>query len=279
MEILNGFAGDEEFSKLLNFRCDIDVTRAALELARDFEPVLSFQPTLSAIDEIADSLRPEITRLRSDTDALERMCEALTRNYGFGGDPTCFDRPESSYLNRVVETGRGIPISLSLIYIAVGERLGLPLTGVATPAHFLCRFEGAAGPLFVDAFRMGRILDPEECVDWIANVSGFAPNSIRTTLEPAAPRAIITRMLNNLRALHLRHCNWQAAERVLLRLLALRPSSFSDRRDLAAVSLLLQRPGRVVDLLERATTFATDEDAQAASEMLDKARQMIVAWN
>ena len=279
MNLSSEFPGDVEFAKLVGFQSDIDVTRAALELARDSQPILDFGPTLSAIHEIADSLRPQVTRIRGDVDALHAVCTALSERYGFGGDPTCFDRAESSYLNRVIETGRGIPISLSLVYVAVFERLGLPLCGVATPAHFLCRFESAAGPLFVDPFRHGRILDPEECVDWISSISGLPAEAVLPSLEPASPRAVISRMLANLKALHFKQSNWIAAERVLERMLALRPGSFADRRDLAAVSLMLQRPGRVVSLLGGIVPHLSEDERIAAEELLTTARKLIAAWN
>lgn len=279
MSLPTEFPGDVEFSKLVGHHGEIDVTRAALELARDTQPILSFEPTLTAIHEIADSLRSQVTRIRDDVDALHAVCAALADRYGFGGDTACFDRAESSYLNRVIETGRGIPISLSLVYVAVFEELGLPLCGVAAPAHFLCRYEAAAGTLYVDPFRHGRILDPDECVDWISSVSGLPAEAVLPSLEPASPRAVITRMLSNLKALHFRQSNWPAAERVLERLVALRPGVFSERRDLAAVSLMVQRPGRVLQLLKGSQPQLSEEERTSAEELLTAAKKMITAWN
>jgi regulator of sirC expression with transglutaminase-like and TPR domain len=279
MHLYGEFAGDLEFSKLVGHQSGVDVTRAALEIARDSHPELEFEPTLAALEDIAERLRSSVTRMRSDVDALEKMCDTLRDQYDFHGDSACFDRAESSYLNRVVETGRGIPISLSLVYVAVGERLGLPITGIATPAHFLCRFDGVAGPLYVDAFRQGRILDPEECVDWICGVSGMTADAVECSLEPASPKTIITRMLNNLKALHLKQSNWHAADRVLQRLLTLRPGSFVDRRDLASVSLMLQRPGRAISLLDGQYSHVCDEERESAEELLSAARKLVAAWN
>jgi regulator of sirC expression with transglutaminase-like and TPR domain len=279
MNPLKTFAEDTEFRKLLTFQGDVDLVRAALELARDSNPLLQFDETLAALDGMADVLRPIVARLRSDVEALERVCEALTSQFGFGGDQACYDHADSSYFDRVVATGRGIPITLSLVYVAIGERVGLPLVGVATPGHFLCRFEGAASPLFVDAFRQGRILDPDECIDWIASISGFPIDAIRPTLEPASPRAIITRMLHNLKALHLRQSHWDAAERVISRLLALKPSSFVDRRDLATVSLMQRRPGKAIDLLENSLSKVGDEERASAIEILRTARNQVANWN
>lgn len=280
MDLISHFVDDAEFFKLLTFQSNVDMTTLALELARDASPLLRFKPTLESLDQIADGLRPGIARLRSDRDAIDYVCGTLSERYGFGGDRKCFDRAESSYLDHVVSTGRGIPISLSLVYVAICERLGLPVTGVATPAHFLCRFDGSRGPVFIDAFRHGRILDPEECVDWISEISGMSADAVEATLAPAPPRVIVTRMLNNLKALHLRHSDWERAERVILRLLALKPSSFIDRRDLAAVSLMLQRPGRVVDLLGATAAKVSDEgQRESAMEVLGAAQRLLAAWN
>lgn len=279
MSSLCHFAGDVEFTKLIGFQRSVSTTQAALEIARDARPSLEFESTLLQLAAIADDVRGAIIRVRNDEESLAAFCRVMADDYGFGGAPSCFEHAEASYLDQVIETRRGIPISLALIYIAVAEQLGLPLTGVAAPAHFLCRFESDGGPLFVDAFGGGRIMSERECLHWLGGISGLGPDDLRPTLQPATPRTIILRMLNNLKSLHLRKNEWPAAERVLERLLALRPASFIDRRDLASVSLMLGRPGRVVDLFNGQLSQLLPEERIAVDELLVSSRQMLAACN
>lgn len=273
------FTADIEFTKLVGFQRLVSTTQAALEIARDARPALDFKVTMLEITALADEVRSEILHLRNDADTLAAFTSVMAGTFGFAGTSSCFDQADCSYLDRVIETRRGIPISLSLAYIAVAEELGLPLSGVAAPAHFLCRFESDNGPLFVDAFNCGRILSEPECLSWIRSVSGMTEDDIQPTLQPATPRTIILRMLNNLKTLHLRKNQWPQAERVIRRLLALRPASFVDRRDLASVSLMLRRPGRVVDLLRGHLSQLLPEERHSAEELLVSARQMLVACN
>ena len=279
MSPLCHFADDVEFTKLIGFQRAVSTTQAALEIARDARPGLDFQTTMLQIAAIADDVRSEIVQLRNDVDSLAALCSVMSGTYGFGGASNSFDSADSSYLDRVIETRRGIPISLSLIYVAVAEQLGLPLSGVAAPAHFLCRFESDDGPLFVDAFNGGRIMTEAECTAWLSSISGIAEADLQPTLQPATPRTIILRMLNNLKTLHLRKNNWSNADRVLRRLLALRPSSFVDRRDLASVSMMLGRPGRVVDLFRGKLSQFLPEERSSVEELLVSARRMLAACN
>jgi regulator of sirC expression with transglutaminase-like and TPR domain len=279
MSPLCHFEADVEFTKLVGFQRSVSTTQAALEIARDARPDLDFQTTMLQLAAIADDVRGEIVQYRSDESTLTAFCGVMAGIHGFAGTSDCFDRADSSYLDQVIETHQGIPISLSLVYVAVAEQLGLPIQGVAAPAHFLCRFEGTQGPLFIDAFGNGRIMQEAECLRWLQSISGLSRQDLIPTLQPATPRTIILRMLNNLKTLHLRQNNWPAADLVLRRLLALRPASFVDRRDLASVSLMLGRPGRVLDLFRGHLLQLLPEERRPADELLGSARQMLAACN
>jgi regulator of sirC expression with transglutaminase-like and TPR domain len=279
MSSLCHFTGDVEFTKLIGFQRSVSTTQAALEIARDARPGIEFQLTMLQIAALADDVRGDMLRVRNDEATLSVFCRVMSETHGFGGQADCFESADSSYLDRVIETRRGIPISLALVYMAVAEQLGLPLTGVAAPAHFLCRFESDSGPLFVDAYSGGRIMNERECIAWLGGISGLMPDDLRPTLQAATPRTIILRLLNNLKTLHLRKNDWVSAQRVLERLLALRPASFVDRRDLASVSLMLGRPGRVVNLFQGQLQQLLPEERISVDELLVSSRSMIAACN
>ena len=270
---------DTEFFKLMMRHADVDLTLVALELARDAYPGLDFQPTLDWIDARAAELSGAVARADSDLCLLQEIAECLSGEHGICGDRESYDRPESSYLHRVIETRRGIPISLSVVYMAVAERLGVELRGVAAPLHFLTRFDSPRGPLFVDAFGRGRVLNYGECLGWLERISRMPKERLALSLEPVGPRPIIIRMLNNLKALYVRLENWTAAWHVQHRLAALQPASYPERRDLALISLRANRPGTAIDLLQCCLKTCPSDDRELLECQLREARGQIHRWN
>lgn len=244
------FHDDHEFRKLLMRSSNVDLTVLALELARDGQPDLDFEHTLEWISRRADEVRSHLTRARNDRAMLRELSKCLYGTHGLHGDKEAFQRAECSYINRVIETGIGIPISLSLVYVAVAQTAGVELEGVAAPMHFLSRLETIEGPLFVDAFHQGEVLSYDECCTWLESLSGLDADQIESALEPAKPRDIVIRMLNNLKALQVKQERWDQVWHVQRRLSALHPGSLDQRRDLALVALKSNRPGPAIDLLE-----------------------------
>src|SRR5580698_9367524 len=178
------YACDAEFLKLFTRRADVDLTLVSLELARDAQPGLDFRPTLEWLDARGRELAGAVARSRTDADAVRLLVECLSERHGIYGDEACYERAESSYLNRVIETGRGLPITLSILYMAVAERVGIDLRGVSAPRHFLTRFESVDGSLFVDPFARGRIISQRECVRWLCEISGLQKSDVRVSLKP-----------------------------------------------------------------------------------------------
>lgn len=273
------FRCDTEFVKLLTRRNDVDLTLAALELARDACPTVDFETTLGWLDARADELSAVIATTVDERETLGELGRCLSETHGIRGDSSAFDRAESSYLNRVIETGQGIPISLSLLYMAVAERVGIELKGVSAPMHFLARYESVDGPLFIDAYAGGRIMTAGECLAWLGELSGLPTDELRFALRPARPKNIVVRMLNNLKALHTRQENWPAAWMVQHRLAALQPASYVERRDLAFISLRAQRPGPAIDLLRSCLGCCPPDEKDALQERLSQAVATVARWN
>lgn len=273
------YACDSEFFKLMRRQADVDLTLVALELARDAYPSLDFAGTLSWIGGRAAELSADVSRAKSDTAALRALGRCIAGAHGIFGDKPSYERAESSYLHRVIDTRRGIPISLSVLYMAVAERLGIELNGVAAPMHFLVRYESAAGPLFLDAFGRGRILTYGDCAKWISRISRQPAERIENSLEPVGPRPIVIRMLNNLKALYARQERWLAAWQVQHRLTALQPSSYQERRDLALISVRANRPGPAIDLFESCLKACPSGEREMLETELRAAHAQLHRWN
>ena len=269
---------DAQFRKLMARDSDADLTRAALELARDAYPELEMQPSLTWLDERAAELKPGLAA-RDERESLHELAACLADRHGLIGTEEAYQDPDSSYLQRVIETRRGIPISLSVIYVAVAERLGLPLMGVSAPMHFLARVETGEGPLFLDAFSGGRVLTLSECLQWLSGVTSFSEDKLLSALDPVGPRVVIVRMLNNLKVLYAKQENWAAAWRVQHRLRALHPTSYNERRDLGIISLHAHRPSLAIKLLRDCLRTCPIRERSVLEEHLKEARHQLSNWN
>ena len=273
------YACDAEFLKLFTRRPDVDLTLVALELARDTQPGLDFRPTLEWLDARGRELASAVARSRNDGDALRLLVRCLSEQHGIYGEDACYEQAESSFLNRVVETGRGLPITLSILYMAVAERVGIDLRGVSAPKHFLTRYESVDGTLFIDPFAHGRIVSQRACMKWLCEISGLRKADVRASLRPAGSRTIVTRMLNNLKALYVRQGNWPAAWMVQHRLTALAPASYQERRDLALISIRANRPGHAIDLLRSCLRTCPTDEKPSLELHLQEANSQLCRWN
>jgi regulator of sirC expression with transglutaminase-like and TPR domain len=152
---------------------------------------------LDQLDQLGQTLRE---RLQSET-APERQLAALNRllfgEEGFRGNAGSYYDPRNSYLNEVIERRLGIPITLALIYVEVGRRAALPLSGVGFPGHFLVAYE-AEPRLFVDPFNCGRLLSRTDLQQLLLQMYGNSARLEPTHLTASTPRQFLARMVTNL---------------------------------------------------------------------------------
>jgi regulator of sirC expression with transglutaminase-like and TPR domain len=280
MDFLEDFAADAEFCKLLGRREDhVDLTAAALELARDAYPDLVFEPVFRWIDDRAGELRGPLAQAVSDEALLGELAACLAGRHGIVGSREIFEHADGSFLNRVIERKTGIPISLSVLYMAVAARTGIPLLGVAAPGHFLTSYETIDTPLFVDPFASGKIRTFDETVDWLEETQRLARESARSALQPVGPRLIIIRMLNNLKTLYAKQGEWRACWKVQHRLLALQPALYNERRDWAVIAVKAGRSGQALEMLERCLESCPAEDREFLEQQRQEARGKLAQWN
>jgi regulator of sirC expression with transglutaminase-like and TPR domain len=176
-------------ARLAEFVLDDQLDRAAIEVARFAHPGLDGDMVLARLDALAAEVVGD-THL-----ALRRV---IGIRHGIGGNVDDYDNPDNSYLNRVLETRRGIPISLSILWMEVGRRAGLEMQGVGLPGHFVVY---AAGQL-VDPFHYGEAIGFDEAASLIANAIGGDPRLDRRWLEPVGTADIMRRVLRNLENAH-----------------------------------------------------------------------------
>ena len=281
--------GGGEFAKLAAGRRDVDLTAVALEIAADHDPGCDFATVDAWLDARAREVRGRVAGADDDRAVLEALADVLCGEHGLCGGDAVFGDPASSFLHEVIETGTGLPIALSLVYLDVARRVGVPLRGVSSPHHFLCRLDPAGGDvspggntapaLFCDPYHGGAVLEEDEAVEFLMSRCDLAPAEIADSLRPAPPRAVAVRFLNNLKAAFVRAGDWRGAWPVQHRLAALCPADYRERRDLALVALHADKPGQALDLLDALLPLAPDEERETLREHRDRAVADLAKWN
>ncbi len=235
---------------------DIDLARAALLIAATEYPSLSIERELFRIDEIAEGIAP-----RMDDDAplyqLNTLSEYLFDELKFAGNHTNYHDPRNSFLNDVIERRVGIPITLSLLYVEVGKRLGVPLLGIGMPGHFIVRHRDESD-VFVDPFHGGILLSEDECAERVKQATQGALTWDRSYLQPVRSREFIARMLRNLKVVYLQRRNYERVLATIDRVIALLPQDAVEFRDRGVVNYRL---GNYTDALEDLHVYITSGEA------------------
>ncbi len=248
---------------------EIELDRAALLFAAVEYPDLDVSAGLGTLDRFADLVRPRLSYLDSPNEIVETMAAVLHRDLGFRGNPQGYYDPRNSYLNQVMDRRLGIPISLSAIYIEVGRRLNLPFEGVGMPGHFLVRLGGALSPVLVDPFDGGSILDEAACAARLRGIYGPGVRFTTAMLAPVGTRAIVFRMLANLKGIYVGRSDWTRVIRTIDQLLLIQPGASGEYRDRGAAHLRLGDLRRARADFEHYLLNAADlEDAASVREQL-----------
>jgi regulator of sirC expression with transglutaminase-like and TPR domain len=279
MSLVENFSRDEQFLRLVRRETDVDLVTAALEIARDRQPDLSFGPVRDLLQRAVSRLTHPVTQAGSDLEELKLLVRYMTEELGLHGEAAYLSDPASHYLHHVLETGRGIPISLSVLYLYVANELGIPLQPISTPARFLTRLQTDAGNLYVDAFDQGRILTEPECIGLIRAITGAPVSEVRRFLRPADERSIVIRMLQNLKTVYGSQEQWGPAWRVQCRLKMLLPASWRERRDHAILTLRSGRVGQAIALLQQGLSDCPAEDRLFLENHLQQAKRMLPECN
>ena len=221
-----------------------DLARGALLIAAHEYPDLDVEAWLARLGDMADALRRRLRPDISPSDRLIALNHYLFEDLGFRGNAADYYDPRNSYLNDVIERRLGIPISLSVLYIDVGRRLGLPLEGVSFPSHFLVKCPLRAGVLVLDPYAQGASLSTQARrrrlgADVQAPAQGDA-ELLKTMLRTASVPEILARMLRNLRAIYLHHGALDKALWAADRIIALLPDAAAEYRERGSIWLELE---------------------------------------
>lgn len=224
------------FASLVRSDAHFPLLEAAISIAQDEDPTLDVQQVLGDVDQLIARLQ---RRLPTDAAPLARL-RALNQFFfidlGFGGNVNDYYDPDNSYLDAVLRTRRGIPISLAVLWLELAQALNLAARGVAFPGHFMVKVNLPKGQVVIDPFN-GRSLGREELSERLEpyqRAAGSDPDQdipLGLYLQPAPPRDIVARMLRNLKEIHRTQQDWPRLVAVQDRLVTLLPDAWGEYRD------------------------------------------------
>jgi len=267
----------EKFTELLS-RGDFSLAEACLLIAEDAYPDLDVPRYLSAIEALAAKVR---SRLPGDAFAEQKVVvlnRYLFNELRYCGNVGDYYDPRNSYLNEVLERKTGVPITLAILYMEVGRRLGLRLQGVSFPGHFLVKLRVSGGQLVLDPFSGGEAQSESDLRGRLAQVVGSrevddAP--ISQFLEPATPRQILARVLRNLKGIYLQAGDAQKTLDVMQRMVLVAPDAAEEVRDRGLAYFRLEGyRAALTDLEDYLKRRPRANDAADIREKISVSRQM-----
>jgi regulator of sirC expression with transglutaminase-like and TPR domain len=218
---------------------DIDLAQACLLIAQDPYPALDVGRYMDEIERMARRLSAGLPQRLDLEERIVALNEFLFGELGFHGNARDYYDPRNSYLNDVLERRTGIPITLSVLYMELGRRVGLAVDGVSFPGHFLVRVQLRGGTMLLDPFAGGA---PQSEAGLRARLKRVIPEGVADDvpvaelpldqfLEPASKRQILLRLLRNLKAIYRDTDKPELLLQVLNRMLVVTPDAATELRD------------------------------------------------
>ena len=226
----------EFFRSLVHSDEQFPLLEAAASLAQDEYPQFDVQQVLGDVDQLLARLKRRLANDAAPLARLRALSQFFYRDLSFGGNVNDYYDPDNSYLNAVLRTRRGIPISLAVLWLELAHGLGLSAHGVSFPGHFMLRVALPKGQAVIDPFT-GQSMSRSELAERLEpfrRQTGTADGTempVATFLKPARPRDIVARMLRNLKEIHRAQSDWQRLLAVQDRLIVLLPESWVEYRD------------------------------------------------
>jgi regulator of sirC expression with transglutaminase-like and TPR domain len=257
----------------------IELGRAALAIAVAEYPHLDCAHYLSLIDRLAVTAAARLGGDSNVSRAIAALNSVLFEGHGFRGNRENYFDPRNSFLNEVLDRKMGIPISLSVLYMEVAQRIGLSFEGVGFPGHFLVRYLGDDKEIVLDPFNRGEIRSRESLEKMLYQLYGREMPLDPSFLRGITKKQILRRMLNNLRMIYLRENDFVKVLPVMEQLMILDPASAEDIRDRGAIYFKLECFKQALEDFQtylRLAPFANDasEVRQQISSLSKQVRQI-----
>lgn len=262
----------------------LDLGRAALLIAKSVYSGLDIERYLKLLDSMALAVTDNFPRYEDQPFHLKTIYAInyyLYDQQHFEGNKTAYYDPQNSLLNQVIERRRGIPITLSVLYMEIAQRLGLTLAGVGMPGHFLIKYQiSESEEIFIDAFNQGRLLDIKGCEELIASMYQQQVDFNPYFLRSVSKKAILTRMLTNLKGIYMGGGDNAHALSTIDWILIINAHSSIDIRDRGIICFQLGRFAEALYELELYLPQVTDEtEKKQLNNYLRRIKSQLAALN
>jgi regulator of sirC expression with transglutaminase-like and TPR domain len=244
----------------------LDLARAALLIAAESDPQVDVDAGMRQFDDWAETLRSRLEPDWNNLQKLARLRSFLFDELGFRGDRDDYFSPSNSLLHEVVQRRRGIPLTLAIIMMELGWRIGMPLEGVGFPGHFLVRLTGEPGDLLLDPYKRGMSVHEEDCRKMLEVITRGSVEFSPDLLVSVGKRQMIVRLLHNLKAAYVRRGDDAQALAAVERLLVLNPDDLDQLRDRGLLQFRLQRFAPALESLTRYLELAGESADRAEIE-------------
>ncbi|TFH65916.1 MAG: tetratricopeptide repeat protein [Gemmatimonadales bacterium] len=250
---------------------EINLARAAMMVAREEYPQVCEERYLGHLDLLAEETRDRLDEENAHLLVLQELLNSLYGRQRFRGNREAYYDPRNSFLNDVLDRGLGIPLTLGIVVLEVGWRLGLPLEGVNFPGHFLVRFKGDAIDLLIDPYDGGAVRFEDEAQELLDRVYGGMVRVQDSFLKAASKREMLVRLLMNLKSVYLNARDHPRALSAVERILLIRPIAVGEIRDRGVILAKLGRKDEALEQLEAYLNVAPEAaDSQRILGMVEK---------
>jgi regulator of sirC expression with transglutaminase-like and TPR domain len=247
----------------------IDLGRAALTIALSDYASLDITAYLARIDQLAVEVTQRCDGSNDAYNSIAALNYVLFKQHGFRGNSDDYYDPKNSFLNEVLDRKTGIPITLSILYMEVAQRVGLAIDGVGFPGHFLVKHARDGVEIVIDPFQQGEIKSREDLKRMLGGLFGEAVELKDDYLKPASKKEILGRMLGNLKGIYAKANDLVKLLSVLDQAIILETGAAREVRDRAGVYLRLECFAQARADFEYYLKLAPEaEDAAAVREQL-----------
>lgn len=229
---------------------DIELDTASLLIAKEEYPELNVGDYLDRLNSMSEEIKSRLSADYSPSEAIQSMNDYLFAKQGFSGNQENYYDPKNSYLSDVLDRKTGIPITLSIIYMEIGRRLGLQLHGLGMPGHLIIGYRFEDELKLLDPFNAGASLTMQQCQERVKAMTNGGPFRSEF-LRPMENRQIIWRMLNNLKGIYVRASDFKKAVSIIDRMMLITPKSATLMRDRGVIKYRMEALTGAVDDLEQ----------------------------
>jgi regulator of sirC expression with transglutaminase-like and TPR domain len=247
-----------QLAGLLAAEGELDLVEAALWVAAEEYPDLDVEHDCSRVRLICAEGARRVHEEANPFARLDGLRTYLFEELGFRGNLEQYNDPRNSFLNEVLDRRVGIPLTLSILFVEQARAAGFDARGIGLPGHFVTRVTYDGRTILVDPFHAGAVITPEDCKQLVARSTGRGWLFRPAYLEGSSERAMLARLLMNLKYAYLGRSDYARALSVVERLLLVSPDDSAEIRDRGFLQARLGRPGAAIADLEHYLSLSPD---------------------